>query len=150
MSDTAAMATSGEEKARRRNGRIFLVVSLAANLLLIGFIAGQMLHHPPGRGHEGPMTIERLTGGMPPPVRDAVRAKLRENRPQIAEKIAAVRAAQAEIRAAISAEPFDPERLRAAFSAVRDRRIALQAEVQAAAIEAISQLPPEVRQKLAP
>jgi uncharacterized membrane protein len=141
MSDSAAAV------AGRRNGRILLVVSLAANLLLIGFVVGQLLHHPP---HErgGPMTIERITSGLPPEVREAVRADLREHRPQIAEKIAAVRAAQADVRAAIGAEPFDPARLQAAFAVIRDRRKAVQEEVQAAAVEAIGKLPPETRRKL--
>lgn len=132
---------------RQRNTRVILVVSLVVNLLLIGFVVGQVLHHP-WHEHEGPLTVERITGALPPEVRDAVRESLRERRPQIVEKMAAVRAARADVRAAIGAEPFDPARLEAAFAAVRDRGRAVQEDVQAATVEAITKLPPETRRKL--
>jgi uncharacterized membrane protein len=149
MSDAAAAANPVDGNARRRNRRILLVVSLAANLLLVGFIVGQVLHHPERERMGGPMTIERVTGGLPPEIRETVRTSLREHRPEIVSKIAAVRAAQAELHAAIGAQPFDPARLQAAFAAIRERRQAVQAEVQEAAVEAIGQLPPETREKLA-
>jgi uncharacterized membrane protein len=143
---SAALPPSGAPKLSTRV-RIVLAVSLAANLLLAGFVVGQVIHHP-WREHGGQLTIERLTGKMPPEVRDVVRASLRERRPEIANKVAAVREARAEVRAAIGAEPFDPARLAAAFAAVRERSRAVQEDVQSAAVEAIAKLPSDVRRKL--
>jgi uncharacterized membrane protein len=149
MTNTSAPAPPTGAPKLSMGVRIALAVSLAANLLLVGFVVGQAIHGP-WREHGGQLTIEKLTGKMPPEVRDVVRASLRERRPEIANKMAAVREARAEVRAAIGAEPFDPARLAAAFAAVRDRSRAVQEDVQAAAVEAIAKLPPDTRRKLSP
>ncbi|HUN51932.1 MAG TPA: periplasmic heavy metal sensor [Candidatus Sulfotelmatobacter sp.] len=147
MSDIGTGATGAAPQRNRRGARILLVASLAVNLLLIGFLVGHMLH-PPWHERGGPLTIEHITGALPPEVRDAVRASLRDRRPQIAERMAAVRQARADVRAAIEAEPFDAQRLQTAFATLRDRSQAVQEDVAAAVVEAISKLPPDARREL--
>ena len=147
MSETGTAAMTAAPQSGRRGGRILLVASLVVNLLLIGFLVGHTVH-PPWHERGGPLTIERVTGALPPEVRDAVRASLRERRPQIAERMAAVRQARADVRSAIEAEPFDATRLQAAFATLRDRSQAVQEDVAAAVVEAISKLPPDTRREL--
>ncbi|HYM31198.1 MAG TPA: periplasmic heavy metal sensor [Candidatus Cybelea sp.] len=143
MSTPSAMP-GGEASAPGRALRIGLIASLVVNLLLVGLIAGHMLRGP-WFGREGGLPIERVTGPMPPDVRETVRATLRELRPHIRDKIKAVREAREQVHDAFVASPFDAEKLKAAFANLREKTLAVQQDVQAAIADAIAKMPPEKR-----
>ena len=138
-----------------------LIVSLLVNLFVIGFIAGGAfgglkivrsgsdIPHP---DWEGPPPGAHIMGSpmrflaeLPPERRDAIReatrGRLKQMRPQFRE----MRDARTELFAALSEDPIDSERVRAAS----ERLTSLEGDVKRAGHEAIlavlSELTPEER-----
>jgi uncharacterized membrane protein len=127
-----------------------LVVSLCVNVFAAGLLAGRWWG---GRdGHDGPrgrpaasLDVERLTERAPPEARPHLREAFRERRPEAGERMRALGAARREAAAAVRAEPFDPARLDAALSEVRDRTSEVQAVLHRGLGEALARMPPDVR-----
>jgi len=134
--------------ARRRWLMPVLVVSLIVNVAFIGLFAGHYIFRP-GRGHPVDFAMHRLIHGMPKEARDPVRAEMETRRPQVAAKIAELRKARQDVRAALAADPFDRARLDAAFAEVQTSSAAVQAELHSAVADAVAKLPPDARQRLA-
>jgi Spy/CpxP family protein refolding chaperone len=140
--------------------RILLIVSLAINLFVGGAVAaaaivgsgwfGQVFgfgHHP-----------VRITG-MPSPRQ--LRAMLDESdqaileemletrRAAFRENLEAMFAAREAAAQAVAAEPFDRDRVEAAFADLRAREAAVALAAQGAVLDLVAQLGPEGRAKVA-
>lgn len=144
--------------ARRRGLRIALIVSLMANLLLVGILAGGVMRYarfdPPVPGQPD---YRALWHALPDRAQDELRALSRErgfpgdhaSRPSREERRARFEAANARIIALLRAEPFDAE----AFGAVLNGdREALERRLNAARrafAEQVAHLSPAERQAMA-
>ena len=74
---------------------------------------------------------------------------LRNHRAELAASVDELRRAGLEAIAALSAAPYDPERMQAAFAALGKARSQRQAALQAALLEALPQLSDAGRRSLA-
>lgn len=127
-----------------------LLASLVINGLLGGYLIGRQAGPPHWR--MPPMAGEPATltfGTVPPPLREAMRAELRERRSEVRPRFETLRNARGELRDAIGAEPFDPKRLEAAFAALRNAQGTLQVELHAVAVEVVGKMSAEERRRLA-
>lgn len=133
---------------RARNWtRWLLLASLVANGLLGGYVLGRVfMHHPPPM-MGAPGMPGGYTGGLPGPLREAVRKDLRQA--EMRKRIEAMREARGGVRAAILAEPFDRARLDKAFDDLLNSQQALQRDLQTAASAAVERMSPEERKRLA-
>ncbi len=118
-----------------------LVVSLGANLFLGGLMTG-------AKRHGGRPTLGRIAKTMSDDSRLILRSELRERRPLMRERIAAVRTARREVGNALRAETFDAAALDRALAEVRLRGAAVQEIVHRTMAAAAARLPAEERAKL--
>jgi uncharacterized membrane protein len=132
--------------------RLLLWGSLALNLFLAGLIVGALLLGERGRRDRGPKPPRSLLAAaeqFEPAEREAFEAlllrKAQESRPQAR----ALRRARGEVRAAISAEPYDPAAAVAAMDRARAQEIALRRELDSAVLEFATRLDAEERAALA-
>lgn len=155
------MSETDRAKAPQRPPRRInwlLTGSLMLNTLLAGLFIGQFLAGGPGRGAppaDGPppggdaRIAARILENVEPERRAEVRrtflAAMREARPGFAER----RAAQLALREAMVADPFDAERLSAAFADLRAREAAMEEAVQAALVDQFASLSLEERRAVA-
>lgn len=147
------MNATGQVPSRWKWTHWLLLASLVLNGLLGGYLIGRLagpphwrMPHPPMAGEpSSPFTL----GALPTPLRDAMRAKLRENRGEARKMFEGLRTARGELREAIGAEPFDPARLAAAFAGLRAAQGALQQDLHAIAVEVVTQMTPEERKRIA-
>lgn len=127
-----------------------LLASLVLNGLLGGYLIGRISGSPHWRGHmAGDAPSPFGLSSLPTPLREAMRAKLRENRGEARQMFEGLRAARGELREAIGAEPFDPARLTAAFAELRTTQGALQQNLHGIAVEVVTQMTPDERKRLA-
>lgn len=106
---------------------ILLVVSLALNLLVLGLVAAAGIKHgwgpPPGIQQA---TLLRFARTLPPErkklIWDEIRPQLRATRPFWRE----LRKARADVRSALTAEPFDAARYRQAHDRLLDVEVKLR------------------------
>ncbi len=135
-----------------------LTGSLVLNTLLVGLFIGQLISGgPPHRAahRDGPPpraesriarhVLENVAPERRPEIRRAFIASMREARPRLAGR----RQARQDLREAMVADPFDPDRLSAAFANLRTREAAMEAAVQAALVEQFSMLSLEERRAVA-
>jgi uncharacterized membrane protein len=121
------------------------VASVVLNVFLIGFVAGRQAFGPSGcssrsfgpggqmgRGH-GPLR-DRLSEGS--------RVELRRH-------LGDVRRAREQVRQVLLVEPFDPAKLDAALTVLRERSAALSLQMHRDLLETARGLTPEERRKLA-
>lgn len=128
-----------------------LLASLVLNGLLGGYLIGRVSGPPHWRGmhhREEPPSSFSL-GSVPAPLRDGIRAKLRENRGEARQIFEGLRGARDELREAIGAEPFDPARLAAAFATLRTAQSGLQQDLHRIAVQVVTEMTPEERKRLA-
>lgn len=125
-----------------------LVLSVCLNLFVGGMLLGQHLAtpHPSGRGP----IIARLTEGLPDEARAAIRAELRQHGPQLEAQLRAVRSARREMVALVRAPEIDRATLEASLARLRERSGAVEAIFHEAFVNAVTQLPPEVRARWQP
>ncbi len=122
------------EKQRRSGGRVILIISLAANLFLVGLLAGGWAS---GFRVRGPIASNFMMQSLAPDLHirqlahqlpDATRMKLRETmastRAHNRTIIHDVRQSRHAIFQALRAEPFDATRLDGAFKASRQADLA--------------------------
>jgi uncharacterized membrane protein len=72
-----------------------------------------------------------------------------KHREEIRKRIADVREARQGVAEALRAEPFDRERLAAAFASVREKEAAVAAAAQVTLVDVAGQVSPEGRAKMA-
>lgn len=114
---------------RNRNWLVAgLVVSLAVNLLLVGFVAGHRL----ARAGVAPAMMDpslalfRVVRRLPEPRREAFQPVMREHFRAMGGKLDRMRRAQKDVNDALTAEPFDAEALQAALEHFRAALLELQ------------------------
>jgi uncharacterized membrane protein len=139
--------------AGSRSRRI-LLASLALNLFFVGAWAALEWRHHFGARHGGapgtPETrIERLASALPAADAEKLRNEFRARREKIEAATAAYRLAQGRMRAALRAEPFNPDALRTAMADARTARLQLDEALQDVIAAASAQMAPEGRRKLA-
>jgi uncharacterized membrane protein len=125
---------------------IALVISVALNLLFVGFLVGRGLRRPPGPGRE----IAALGGPerklhRHPALHDAVRG----HREEFMGRRKAMMQAREEAAAAMRAEPFDRARLEQALARFRNESTAGKESLHRTLVEACSKGSPETRRSLA-
>ncbi|RMF72198.1 MAG: periplasmic heavy metal sensor [Alphaproteobacteria bacterium] len=138
-----------------RRTRIILVVtalSLAVNVFVLGlWLGGAWRTHDQDSGTPSGFTLELTVPeeALPPDLRAPLLARLQRARGGFARELAELRAAQDEVQAALTAEPFSKERLEAAYTHLRRVYDRLQAQVQRNIAIAVAGLDHERRRMLA-
>jgi uncharacterized membrane protein len=149
--------------------RTLLFVSVAVNLLVIGGIAGALASGVRVQRDNPEAIVARMPGprafmaALPAETRVKVRAELVNSWVETREARAAAREARRAAFVAAATEPFDAERVKAAFAQLRaadqaaigvfhdnmiDAFAALSPEERAAALEALRSAAPATRQSL--
>ena len=147
-----------DNKATKWLALAFLV-SLSANLLLGGLIAGWYLHDPgprhPNASLDRPIErpvqalLGRMTARLEPDERQVFRVAFQEHRADLRAAREEVKIARQKLRRILNADRFDREALDAAFADLRARTNAFQAVLQGAIADAAESLSPEARRRLA-
>ena len=97
-----------------------LVVSLAVNLALAGFVAGRMtLPGPAPAALDPSLGMFRVLRELPEPRREALRPLMVEHFRSLRGDLHRMRAAQRRINQALATQPFDPDALSAALEGFR-------------------------------
>ncbi len=135
-----------------RNRRLLigaLVVSLAINLFIAGFVAARWLRPIPDRPTWPMAEIARGFERLPREQREELRRLTRERRQALRETITRLRQAQAEVNRILETEPFDPRALERSLARIRTLSNDVQREVHAMLLAAAEALPPDARRSLA-
>ena len=126
-----------------------LFLSIAANLLIVGFAAARF-QGGPARG--GPNFIERIVAigirAFPPPIQADIRERTDAQREELRMLVDAVQDSRMRMLEAMRAEPFDPAALDAAFADLRSRVNTLQEAGQSIVGAAIAEAPADERIKI--
>lgn len=97
-----------------------LVLSLAANLALAGFVAGRISGPPPvPAGLDPTLGVFRVLHALPEARREVLRPEVRAGFRGLRDELRRMRSAQHDINEALTAKPFDPETLAAALARFR-------------------------------
>ncbi len=127
---------------------LLLFVSLAANLMIAGFVAARV------NGPRPQSDIDRLVAlgvrSFPPEIQRAVAEQTRQKRADLRARLMDVEAARRTMYDAMRAQPFDQTALEAAFADVRTKTDALQEASQSLVAGAIAQASPETRRRIKP
>jgi uncharacterized membrane protein len=130
-----------------------LVASLALNVLIIGTVAGTLCfsRFGPGPGHWGQKGTGFLFGfarTLPRERSDMIRQRLADSKPNMETLRKGIRDARLEVRAALTAEPFDQAKLKAALEGVVQAEVNEQRAKVAVFGDTVGQLTPEERRQL--
>jgi uncharacterized membrane protein len=125
-----------------------LILSLAANFLVLGFAAARY------RGFDDPGAIERIVelGGraFPRELRREIGAELRRHRGEVRAALGDLGEARREMYRQMAADPLDRAALNAAFTDVRTKTEALQRLGQGLVEDVLVNTPPEERANIRP
>ena len=133
--------------------KVLLFASLAANLLVAGFVIGVVVLGGPG-GRDGPPRLRDaglgpLVGVLSGEERRGLREALERRAPELREARSQMRGALRELLGALRADPFDAGRLSQALAHQRQVTVHVQEIGQHALIERIAQASPEDRSAFA-
>lgn len=141
--------------AKPRRLAVALIASVGVNLLLAGVIVGGMGFRPflgpggPG-GPSGPDgMIERLAERLNPKDAKIVRDAVRAHRSEFVKNDPERREFPNRIRAALVADPFDPEALRRVLDAEDARDAAFREQLRRTAVRVATEIDPESRKIIA-
>lgn len=123
-----------------------LLVSLCLNL----FAAGAWFSANRLADRRVDASVGSLMRGYPPELRRDVMRRLAADRHAFHAAIAELRAARQRMRAAMRAEPLDPDALTRSMDEVRTATTALQARLHAALAASLAQAPVEGRRRIEP
>lgn len=135
----------------------WLFASIAVNVLLLGVVIGGAAGAWRQRAEHGDVArpnIERLAEGgrvfrtLSPEARTTLRRHAREAFVSSRDLRAEARAAREEVLTAATADPYDAERLRAAFTRMRAANMAMQAPWQNAVADAMGAMSVEERRRV--
>lgn len=128
---------------------VVLLVSLAANLMIAGFVVSRFAGPGPGGGE-----IDRIVSlgirAFPREIQGDIMDQLRAHRGEFRARLDAVRAARQQMFEAMRADPFNRAALDGAFTDLRDKTNAIQAIGQTIVADAIANAPPDVRARIRP
>ena len=136
----------------RRSSRWLLLGSLALNLFFIGVAIAMAIRGPvppPTWDRNVFVRAERIAATLPPTDADVLRGAINGNKQALETAQTDYRAAQDGIRAALRAEPFKQDDLRAAMTKTRGARQAFDQLLQGAFADAAAKMSPAGRQALA-
>ncbi len=126
---------------------ILLIVSLALNLIMVGFWTGSRSVAAPG--FDPIRSYPRWAHGLAEPRRDALRPVMREHLKSMRPTLRALRQRHRALRDALTAEPFDAQVLEEALVAMREDQARMQSQSHASFAEFVTQLTPAERRQLA-
>ncbi len=135
--------------------RLYLGASLGVNLLLAGFLTTSLLrqhawHHPHGGGGGGiEAMFQHAEQDLSPSDAAALRRAFAAHVADLTATEHAYRQSAEAVRAALVAEPFDAQKLRAAMEAARDARQRMGPLIEAVTLEAAPSMSAAGRQTLA-
>ena len=127
---------------------IVLLLSLAINVLIAGFVLARV--HGGPDGDDVQHIVRLIVRPYPPEIRHAVMDEAQAHREELLGKLNAMRAARREAFEASRAEPFDPARLDAAYADMRTAAGAVQEIIHRIETDAISRASPAARQQIRP
>jgi hypothetical protein len=127
---------------------VLVFVSLAANLLVAGFVVSRFA----GPGPAGEIDRIVLLGirAFPPEIQADIMDQMGAYRDEFRSRLEAVRAARQQMFEDMRAEPFDRTRLDRTFTDMRDKTNEIQAIGQRIIADAIANAPPDVRARFKP
>jgi uncharacterized membrane protein len=142
--------------AAERSSRWLLLVSLALNLFFIG-AGGALLLQGGSGGGTAEVTVDRSVGGrieriaatLPREDSDKLRAAYQANRNELDETNTVYRSKQEMVRAALRAQPFDIDALRAAMADMQAARQDYDRRLQGFFARVAADISPAGREKLA-
>jgi uncharacterized membrane protein len=139
----------------RKTLLIALFVSLAANLFLVGAVAGGLVVGQKMRA-ERPHTAQRPNpplwragDALPPDKAQAYRRALRDQSPEVREAMRAARTARMEAWRSIGQEPFDPAAAKRRLAEIRAQEADARGQIENDTIDFAADLSPEERKILA-
>ena len=151
MTDNPGTAKPG------RRLMIALFASLAVNLFFAGLLIGGPAFRDGGRefGHRGAPAPGLLPNprvfveALGPLEGRRLQREIRQQVPDLRDRVMTMRAKQGNVLAAMRADPYDPEALTAALAEIRDQHGELASSLQAPLADILAGLTPDQRQKLA-
>jgi len=128
-----------------------LVLSLVANLLLVGFVAGRMsgFPPPPGFGPDPTAGFFRLLGFLSDERRATITPELRKQMGEIVPILRKIHGDQKDVFETLTADPFDPAALEGALTDLRTNLTAAQIASHHSFVEMAKSLTAEERKSLA-
>jgi len=149
-------AHTGSGKERPSGGgwlKAFLVLSLAANLLVAGTVAGSLWSGSRAGSRAGGTSPQEISlfsfsSTLPPERRRQIRKELRAQQRNLAPLREGIRAARREAAAVLESEPFDASRLRDAFGRIDEAETRLKAAAREVLITTAEKMSPEERKSL--
>lgn len=132
---------------RRNLLTICLVISVAINLALAGYLVGARMHAAPVL--DPTRSFKHWTQTLPEERRRELRKLQREQRREGRGALRELLQHNDSMRSAIAAQPFSEEQLRSALADLRTHASAAQTRSHEAFIELVAELTPDERQQLA-
>ena len=127
---------------------VVVFLSLAANLVVAGFVVARIAG--PGPGSD----IERIVAmgirAFPPEIQQAIEQGSRAKHDELRTRIDAVQQARKRMFEAMRADPFDQAALEAAYADLRTQTNDLQQVGQEIVLDAIANASPDVRSRIRP
>ena len=117
-----------------------LVLSVAINLLMVGFVAGKFGGGRMMHGHS-----DWMTKHLSQAVRQNVKEKMRHYREEARPARGALRQARRELRNLVAGQPFDAQAVRAALANLRAASQTYQRIRHEHIVQLLEDLPPEER-----
>lgn len=128
---------------------LLLLASLGLNLFLGGFILARHLFRLHGPEAVAARLIDRLSASLSETDREAMRHAFAAHEGELRAARAGLAEARRQVRAALAADPFDPQHLRAGLDATEAGHGALRKAIEESLVEAAGQLSPSGRRILA-
>ena len=123
-----------------------VVISIAINLLLVGFYVGrQPLSGRTNMGIDATMGLQRMLQGLPDDRRRALLQDVDVSRREIASRHRALQKVQVDIERVMATEPFDAERLAQALENFRRRFDENQEDSHRLLVQLFEQMNPDER-----
>jgi uncharacterized membrane protein len=127
---------------------VVLLLSLAINVLIAGFVLGRLHGPPPGDDFQH--IVGMLVRPYPPEIQRAIMDDALAHRDELRRKFDAMRDARREAFDAMRADPFDQAKLDAAYADVRAAADAMQQAIQRIETTAVADAPADVRHQIKP
>ncbi|WP_321490338.1 periplasmic heavy metal sensor [uncultured Hyphomonas sp.] len=132
-----------------RRWPFWLIVSLMANMILVGLLAGFLVQAGPKGKPDGPPR-ERITwGDRDDPNRDAIRQVFKEAFKASGEERMARVESRRQLAEAVLADPYNPDAVREAFSNLRSADDAVNEATHEAMVDLFASMTMEQRQHMA-
>lgn len=124
---------------------IALLVSVAVNLALAGFLAGRMSRGPTPVMLDPSLSLFRVVRELPEHRRERFRPILREHFDTIRGDLRRMRRAQRNINASLAQVPFEPQALATSLDTFRGALLDLQEDNHALLVRVAGSMTPEER-----